>query len=383
MDALRGFMMLLGVLFHAAHVFALKTPNFIKDGQTSTFFDGLIMIIHSFRMPVFFAVAGFFTKLVLDFKGPEVMIRHRVNRILVPFLFSYFIICPLIEMLVAQLGGLLSVGLAMDILTRTFALRLSTYHFWFIYFLFLYCLGYYLIWKSGWQGIRKLESALSQFFRKFSGTPWVILLAGSVWSALFILRGHRAMIDYSPALLPSIPVLMVYASYFFTGIILFLVRDEHALLFRNWRLYLSVAALTGWGYLMAMNNLAVAASPVPVWLIASLLNSLMAWLMLFGCMGLFGNFFSVRSKTVMFLSDSAYWVYIIHHPVILILAGLMGPVWMPLPVKYLVVVLLTFLIGFLTYQYLVRDRVIGHVLNGRKIYIDKPLPSPTPQGFPG
>jgi glucan biosynthesis protein C len=271
----------------------------------------------------------------------------------------------------------------MDVMTRTVGFRLSTFHFWFIYFLFLYCLGYYLLWKSGWKALRWLESTLSDLFRRSSGTPSLIILAGTLCSTLFILRGHRATIDYSPGIVPSIPVLGAYAIYFFTGIILFQTREEMQDLFSNWRLYLFLALLVGAGYLYAMKMLELPPDRTSVWLSASLLDSLLAWLMLFGCMGFFNHHFSRRNGTVTYLSDAAYWVYIIHHPVILILAGWMQPFWMPLPLKYSFIVALTFAIGLLSYQYLVRGRAIGHLLNGRKNFVEKQNLAVGPQGLPG
>ena len=75
LDALRGIMMMLGILLHAA-MFYLAAPPWPApmDPSTSLAFDALVHFIHSFRMPLFFVMAGFsFSKGLISAsksKGP-------------------------------------------------------------------------------------------------------------------------------------------------------------------------------------------------------------------------------------------------------------------------------------------------------------------------
>ncbi|MFP5392460.1 MAG: hypothetical protein ACLGI6_13100, partial [Gammaproteobacteria bacterium] len=59
LDNLRGCMMWLGIVLHAAvnHITA-SAPIPWRDSQTSPLADLLMLFIHSFRMPVFFILAG-------------------------------------------------------------------------------------------------------------------------------------------------------------------------------------------------------------------------------------------------------------------------------------------------------------------------------------
>ena len=61
-DAVRGFALLLGIVFHATLSF-VPAPSrlwFIQDSHPSATLAVLFFAIHMFRMKTFFLIAGFF-----------------------------------------------------------------------------------------------------------------------------------------------------------------------------------------------------------------------------------------------------------------------------------------------------------------------------------
>ena len=95
-------------------------------------------------------------------------------------------------------------------------------------------------------------------------------------------------------------------------------------------------------------------------------SSLIVWLLIFGITGLFIRYGSHHTKRMRYISDASYWVYLIHLPLTAILPTV---VW-KLPIgaipKFLLVVLGTIIVCFVTYHYAVRNTFIGKFLNGRK-----------------
>ena len=79
LDALRGYLMLLGVYFHIAAF------HYVNDGGFIAFFVGLV---HYFRMPAFFLISGFFGALLYYRKGSRKMFLNRVKRIGLPLIFT-------------------------------------------------------------------------------------------------------------------------------------------------------------------------------------------------------------------------------------------------------------------------------------------------------
>ena len=100
--------------------------------------------------------------------------------------------------------------------------------------------------------------------------------------------------------------------------------------------------------------------------LAMLSNALAAWLYIFASMGLFLLYASSGSFIWRYISDSAYWVYLIHLPLIAFMAGIIGEFNLPALLKFLIVFSSVTAICFITYHYFVRNTFIGLFLNGKK-----------------
>ena len=150
MDNLRAFAILLGIFFHAALAYS-PTLNQIwitASLENSVIVDFIAFFSHSFRMPLFFLIAGFFAALLIQKKGLGAMLKNRLLRITLPFA----IFLPLVI-----LAFLVLIGLAMESVQAKSPLLgfismmalspdapdppLTTTHLWFLYqltFLFMY-----------------------------------------------------------------------------------------------------------------------------------------------------------------------------------------------------------------------------------------------------
>src|SRR5262249_59665572 len=84
LDAVRGAMMLLGVYLHAMVAYSDRGSWPWKDGTTTGIFDISLGLIHLFRMPMFYVMAGFFSALLLQRRGGARLVPHQTVRILVP-----------------------------------------------------------------------------------------------------------------------------------------------------------------------------------------------------------------------------------------------------------------------------------------------------------
>lgn len=98
----------------------------------------------------------------------------------------------------------------------------------------------------------------------------------------------------------------------------------------------------------------------------TLCSACFVWLMIFGCIGLFRKFFSAKMPKIRYISDSSYWLYIIHLPVIQILQALFANWELPSVIKFILITILTTVIILLSYEYLIRYTWIGTMLNGKR-----------------
>lgn len=94
LDALRAGAMLLGILLHASMSF-VPGVWLVQDSRLNEAYGLLLLVIHGFRMPLFFLISGFFTAMLLRRRGMRGLLRQRALRILLPCLVGVVTIVPL------------------------------------------------------------------------------------------------------------------------------------------------------------------------------------------------------------------------------------------------------------------------------------------------
>ncbi len=239
-------------------------------------------------------------------------------------------------------------------------------HLWFLWFLCWLVggfAGYALIAKwTGWQGPSR---------------RWLLSPVGLALPILATLIPQGLMgasnvgfgPDTSIGLLPMPHVLLYYALFFGFGVLYYDCGDDDGRLGRRWRWTLPATLLLVFPPALEFGTGAFGFRDA--WLparyhasTAVVLQTLYAWLMAFGCLGMFRSLLARENRTLRYLSDSAYWLYLAHLPLILG-AQLIVRDW-PLPALAKCVLLTVVVTGFLlvVYDRLVRYRWLGTLLNG-------------------
>ena len=80
----------------------------------------------------------------------------------------------------------------------------------------------------------------------------------------------------------------------------------------------------------------------------------------------FVKFFNKDSKRLKYLSDSSYWIYIIHLPLTIFIPSLFHKSDLSIALKFIISSIIVTFICFFSYHYFVRNTFIGEFLNGRK-----------------
>lgn len=237
------------------------------------------------------------------------------------------------------------------------------HHLWFLWFLCWLVAGFAIVF---WLIDRtRLSLPLK---------PWVISPARYIWLLPLTALPYLYMtqptfgVDTSVGLLPMPHVLLFYAIFFGFGALYFCADDNRAALGRGFwiTIPLSLLVIFPVGYELERGAFGFR-SFIPEDMRAPLelgTEVSYAWLMTFGCMGIFRRFCSGESAWMRYISDSSYWLYIIHLPLVLVLQ--LAVAYIPVPAFIKFVVLNVVLIAFLlfTYEYMVRYTFIGRLLNG-------------------
>ncbi|MAR10951.1 MAG: glucan biosynthesis protein [Blastopirellula sp.] len=175
--------------------------------------------------------------------------------------------------------------------------------------------------------------------------------------------------DTSAGLLPMPWVLAYYGIFFMFGAIYFDHPDPRGQVGRWWWLTLPVALLAVFplGYELTMQRGLIDVEWVGTsnrrWL-AVFLQATYAWFMTFGAIGMFRSLFSFESKIMRYVSDSSYWLYLVHLPLIVLVQFVICSWLLPSSLKLFLICTITIALSLLSYHFCVRYTFIGTLLNG-------------------
>lgn len=356
MDALRSLLMLLGVVIHAADPYALGSRWLVRDPNGTVFFDRLVDAIHSFRMPAFFLISGFFSMLLLRRWSTARFLHDRARRIGVPLL------ATLLTFNLVQVGWLAAQAAPGSQWHRaTWAQAWGSGHWlghlWFLVYLLVYCAAAALLAPA----LRRLPPAHRWMPRR---RAWLLMLVGT-----FALLAPRAIAyvqpDWGRLTLAGVidPLELLYYLPFFAGgawlqADAVLLDEFSAFSLLDALLALATAAGVHWlgedpQGLLAKLALAAATALWVWWLVRAVLAVGLRWL--------------ARPWTGWRqLADASYSIYLFHHLIVVVLATWLAPVHAPLALKFVIVLATALLLPWLLHQRLVLGNdTLRLLFNGR------------------
>ena len=366
LDSLRAIMMILGIVLHTAITYNGTEPSLswpIKDPEASShFLNWLGFFIHNFRMPIFMMVAGFFAALLFYDRSPNKMIVNRIKRIVFPFIIFVMILWPLV-----QLGFSYSEEVFNLDPSYTFSdffenpvnlIPAFTMHLWFLYYLIMFSIASFGLGRL-FQNFPSITNNVRLIFDVTIQKPLVKIVFFSLITFALLLVMNSYWVATSLSFIPDGGTFSFYFFFYLVGWILF--KSKHLL--SSFMQYDRLFSLLGLGlftiyFLVDRTGFSNA--------LHASIRSLTCWLFIFGFTGLFMRYFGKHSARMRYISDSAYWVYLLHLPLTAFLPGLLADLAIPALLKFAIVASVTTFICYITYHYFVRSSFIGEFLNGRK-----------------
>ena len=362
LDALRAAMMFLGIYLHAVVAYSPNGGWPFKPPQLTTTLDFSMILIHVFRMPVFYVMAGFFAALLLQRYGSRRAVANRFWRIVVPFVVGWIVIYPLVMFMSAL--GRRGLDPAIDfILSGRFLAYAHPMHLWFLeYLIVLYVLAAIVVLALPIVVPPAMRARLLGIFRSAVQSVWAPLLLG-VPSFIAMLLTPHPWLDDPPGFVPVTHLVVAYGIPFGFGWLLFINADLLEVLAKRGWLYTAAAVLAFIAYLALL--LSFADRGMAFYALRAA-HALAMWCLILGTTGLFLRYLSGHSALRRYLCDSSYFLYIAHLPVILLFQLILLGVPLPPLAKMVVVLVATIAVLLPLYHYAVRPTAIGAVLNGRK-----------------
>lgn len=382
LDAVRAFALLSGIALHGAQPFIAGLPWLTTETPNGTL-AGVWYAIHMFRMPLFFLLAGFFGRMMLERRGTAGFIKDRSRRIVLPLVLGLPIVMVVTGC--AFVLGTLAMGGDPRSLAQSHPpspgaghqsplSSINLIHLWFLYYLVIFY-GGALILGSARDVIfgrsSRLQSAIDTAVKFLMRGIWGPLLLSLPIAAFYV---HSK--DWSPwgglpapfSIIPDAGALIAYGLAFGFG---WLLHRQQSLIFsleNRWPLH-GLLAVTLWIVCRAI------AGPTPHWgpflnhgalTVYTLAYTVGLWCATLAVIGIAVRFLSSPSPVRRYLADSSYWLYLMHIPALAFFDALLHPLPWPASVKYLLSMAGAVMVLLLSYHYLVRFTFVGAMLNGRR-----------------
>lgn len=378
LDNLRALMMWLGIVMHVVVIYMVHdSPLPWRDERTTPVADLLAAFIHSFRMPVFFILAGYFVALLVQKRGAHGMLSHRLRRLGLPFVVFWpplFVAIVVLALLFVHRMVLGTWGLDPSVMPvgPNIPTGPATMHLWFLWMLLWFCVFTVpVLWLAD-----RLPAALlrvvSLAFGWLGASVWgvaVLCLPLAVAGAFY----RMGVVEPGGAFLPPLTEWVHNGLFYVFG--WYLYRHQQALFglyMRRWAAY----ALAGLVFFLATGALvellrqsragpvAMAMPALPFWI--ALVYNAASWLWSFALIGVFLRYLQRPHIWLAYLADSSYWVYLVHMPLTIGFGAVLYGVPLPALVKILINVLATTVVCLASYHLLVRFTAISTLLNGRR-----------------
>ena len=373
LDNLRACMMWLGIVLHVA-INHLVAPSFIpfKDRDLSVLADMTVVFIHSFRMPVFFVLAGLLAAMMADTRGYRAMLRNRLRRIALPFAVFWplvFVASIVLVLMFRHMMATGTFGLSLADAPKTDPSRpaLNTMHMWFIYYLLWFCL------LAG--ALCALEKFIPEAVKSCSRSLLEVLARqwwGFVLLAIpmaLVASGYRAgMLQPTGSFIPNIKELVHNGMFFVFGWTVYRLRDDLLTQYARqcWKFVAGgLVFYTAAGALFQVFLKAPASIP-HIEMVTAYVYGSASWLWSIALLGLFVRYLPTQNRVLRYLSDSSYWVFMVHMLCTLGFGILLYNAPFGALGKMAANIVATSATCLLSYHLFVRHTWIGVLLNGKR-----------------
>ncbi len=371
-DWLRVLAVLLLFPFHTSRVFNYGEPFYIKSVHTSMALNYFLGFVDRWQMPLLFVLAGASTYLALSKRTTRQYLGERMKRLLVPLVFGIFVIIPPQTWVGAQYNSGYTGSFWQYISSGAFLTwnvqdagdyfgGFGIGHLWFILFLFLISVLALplVVWGRKERGNRRVQS----WSRGLAQPALWLLPPLALWlSGAFPEIGGENLLYY---LLLFVLGYVVIASDFFS---------EAAVRYRWPAAVIGIAGtvywVASWRYRDALPD------PSFPLFVNNYIGMIGTWTIIIGMMGFGKRYLDRPSRSLAYLAEGSYPIYILHQTVIVLAAFWLVRIPAGLVVQWLAVFVVAVVVTFALYEGVRRVGALRFLFGMRPAARRVPVPAP-------
>ena len=373
LDYLRVIAFGLLIFFHAAVAFTPDPLPQMMNPESSIGMQRFVGFLSQFRLALLFLISGVGVCFAMRNRDRKAFLAERCMRLLIPLMFGILVLVPPMVYLEKRFLGLIPSGF-WGFYQSLFSQgvypqgNLSWHHFWFVAYLFLYCL-------LGWPIFRRLRTPPGQrMLQRFSSR-----LARSLalyWPIVPLLIIELPLRILFPGFRDLIHDGASFSQWFFVFVAGYWFASSERLLNRTQEirsLSLWLAIITSTILLTTFWSPQTGVSPLQDGVVNALEYFLFCavrvanlWLWLLVCLGYAGRYLTHRNATVEYLNGAVYPLFCVHLPIMVALEYRVLPADWGIATKYCVITTGTIVLSLLTYEYLIRKIAPLRLLFGLK-----------------
>ncbi|MBN2783149.1 MAG: acyltransferase family protein [Campylobacterales bacterium] len=303
LDAMRGILMLLGVVLHSALVYSPSQSWLVFSDESTVFASVLAGLIHFFRMQAFFIVSGYFALFTLRKYNIKKFIKMRVSRILIP-LISTALTLNLLQTYLLVEHGYLDTTVGEFIFNKTWQS-----HLWFLVNLIFYFLFAALLVKLFRKKVYRLLEKIDVILLK---VPYIFIFFSLPLLNIFFVKFSEVFAFDIPAIIHT-ESFFLYLAFFLFGMLL----QSHKVMLEK---FTSISPIVSVVVILISLYISKYYKGDIYELLKLYIEFLGMWFCSSLCFYIFRKFFNHNSKLFRTLSESSYSIYLFHHVFVIIFA---------------------------------------------------------------
>lgn len=355
LDAIRVSAILLLIPYHAA--------RYVQKGDGgSEIVDAVVWFVHTWHMPLFFAISGFLAASALRRSTAAQQLRARFRRLGLPLTVGMLTVVPLANLLVIGAAALWPRNEALPPkreLDLANVFTLAPRHLWFIAYLLMISLVALGIWVAI-QRAPHIGAALNRGFGRLLRSWWAVPILASISAAILITKaGWVAGGTAANSLVPAPTLFAYYSLFFFFGWLLSGQSNLLEELKRGAWLRLGAGVLIAVpAFLFFYDHGDFTGNVGTPGLLAEIDElriyglftvGLVCWLTLFGIWGVLARYVRKESRVLRYLADASFWIYLVHIPFLVALQSSLAETDLTIPARYALTVSGTLALALGTY----------------------------------